>query len=174
MFNPFVLKRKVCNSCGELATFCCPKCRIRLCYKCNTTLILENLKKIDTCFKCGGKQVISIACVIRFCFSEKCAKITIYFFESNFEIRERSRGVGRRWADRAASWIFINFSIGTLSDEYHLATNIIWLYAFFGLPQTLPFELISSAENWCELTDMRFYIFSLFQALCLVNMLSAR
>ena len=127
MFNAFVLKRKVCNSCGELATFCCPKCRIRLCYKCNVTLILENLKKIDTCFKCGGKQVISIACVIRFCFSEKCAKITIYFFESNFEIRERSRGVGRRWADRAASRVFINFSIGTLSDKYDLTDCLFWI-----------------------------------------------
>jgi hypothetical protein len=45
----------VLDSCGELAIFFCPKCRIRLCYKCNMTLTLKDLKKIDACLQCGEK-----------------------------------------------------------------------------------------------------------------------
>jgi hypothetical protein len=55
MCNECVFERKVCDSCGELATFCCRKCRIRLCYKCNVTLTLNGLKDIDACLQCGEK-----------------------------------------------------------------------------------------------------------------------
>ena len=55
MCNVCAFERKVCDSCGELATFCCPKCQIRLCYKCHITLTLENLKEINECFQCGEK-----------------------------------------------------------------------------------------------------------------------
>jgi len=55
MCNKCVFEHKVCDSCGKKATFCCSKCGIRLCYRCNVTLTLENLKEIDTCLQCGEK-----------------------------------------------------------------------------------------------------------------------
>lgn len=55
MYNEYTFQRKACDSCGKLATFCCSKCRIRLCYICNIDLTFKELKRIARCFQCGGK-----------------------------------------------------------------------------------------------------------------------